>query len=172
MPANGRYNRQGLNQSRQLLAPIQVAPPKSTITPTRYISRRSSETASEAPNTASAREHSKAERTQPEFLSTARRRSQFHNCPLDKDACPSPFGFEIFKIRIDFAHLFSVSLQSLAVISSQEQRKRATKDYVTTDNGLHASGTSRASYLLVCGDAVLVGRWNIVDGPVRCAAFF
>src|SRR5207253_2909103 len=24
----------------------------------------------------------------------------FNNCPLDKDACPSPFGFEIFKIRI------------------------------------------------------------------------
>jgi hypothetical protein len=54
MPANGRYNRQGLNQSRQLLAPIQVAPPKSTIAPTRYISRRSSETASEVPNTATA----------------------------------------------------------------------------------------------------------------------
>src|SRR5437588_4206028 len=52
--ANGRYSRQALNQSRQLLAPIQVAPQKSTITPTRYINRRSSETASEAPNTAPA----------------------------------------------------------------------------------------------------------------------
>src|SRR5881392_3393807 len=54
MPPNGRYNRQALNQSRQLLAPIQVAPQKSTIAPTRYISRRSSETTSEAPNTAPA----------------------------------------------------------------------------------------------------------------------
>src|SRR6059058_150923 len=54
MPANGRYNRQALNRSRPLLAPIQVAAQKSTITPTRYISRRSSETASEAPNTAPA----------------------------------------------------------------------------------------------------------------------
>src|SRR5438477_401101 len=54
MLAKGRYNRQALNQSRQLLAPIQVAPQKSTIAPTRYISRRSSETASEAPNTAPA----------------------------------------------------------------------------------------------------------------------
>src|SRR5213080_4941046 len=54
MPANGRYNRQALNRSRPLLAPIQVAAQTSTITPTRYISRRSSETASDAPNTAPA----------------------------------------------------------------------------------------------------------------------
>src|SRR5437762_12329008 len=51
MPASGRYNRQALNQSRKLLAPIQVAQQKSTIAPTRYISRRSSETTSEAPHT-------------------------------------------------------------------------------------------------------------------------
>src|SRR5947207_11238767 len=54
MPADGRYNRQALNQSRQLLAPIQIPPQKSTIAPTRYINRRSSETASKAPNTAPA----------------------------------------------------------------------------------------------------------------------
>jgi hypothetical protein len=54
MPASGRYNRQALNKPRPLLAPIQVAPEKSLIVPTRYISRRSSETASDAPNTAPA----------------------------------------------------------------------------------------------------------------------
>src|SRR6266550_9270225 len=88
MPANGRYNRQALNRSRPLLAPIQVAAQKSTITPTR------------CSEYGTGGEHSEAERTQPEFPSTPLRRSQFHNCPLDKDACPSPFGFEIFKIRI------------------------------------------------------------------------
>jgi hypothetical protein len=29
-----------------------------------------------------------------------------------------------------------------------------------------------ASYLLVCGDVVLVRQRNVIDVPVRCAAFF
>src|ERR1039457_683508 len=51
MPANGSYNRQALSQSRPPLAPTQVAPKKSTIAPTTHRRRRSSETASDAPNT-------------------------------------------------------------------------------------------------------------------------
>src|SRR5436305_1404882 len=97
MPAKGRYNRQALKQSRQLLAPIQVAPQKSTIAPTRYISRRSSETANEAPNTAPAASTPRPSEPNLNFHLPPPRRSQFHNCPLGKDACRSPFGFEIFK---------------------------------------------------------------------------
>src|SRR6478736_3407894 len=108
MPANGRYNRQGLNQSRQLLAPIQVAPQKSTITPTRYISRRSSETASEAPNTATA-------------ASTPRPSEPNLNFHLSRSAGVSfiialwitmrvrvRLDSKLSRSRIDFAHLFSV----------------------------------------------------------------
>ena len=51
MPDNGRYNRQALSHSRPLLAPTQAAPKKSTIAPTMYRRRRSSETARAIPNT-------------------------------------------------------------------------------------------------------------------------
>src|ERR1700730_7520104 len=54
MPASGRDNRQALSQSRPLLAPTQVALKKSTIAPLTYRRRRSSETASDMPNTAAA----------------------------------------------------------------------------------------------------------------------
>src|SRR4029077_17262829 len=51
MPANGRYNRHALSQAPPLLLPTQVAPKRNTIAPLIYRRRRSSETASDIPNT-------------------------------------------------------------------------------------------------------------------------
>jgi hypothetical protein len=135
MPANGRYNRQGLNQSRQLLAPIQVAPPKSTITPTRYISRRSSETASEAPNTAPA-------------ASTPRPSEPNLNFHLPRSARVS-FIIALWirmrvRVRLDskfaksanrFRSSLSVSLQILAVISYRLPGAKQTRQGTTGPDG-------------------------------------
>jgi hypothetical protein len=136
MPANGRYNRQGLNQSRQLLAPIQVAPQKSTITPTRYnISRRSSETASEAPNTAPA-------------ASTPRPREPNLNFHLPPSAGVS-FIIALWirmrvRVRLDskfaksanrFRSSLSVSLQTLAVISYRLPGAKQTRQGTTGPDG-------------------------------------
>src|SRR5207244_392647 len=132
MPANGRYNRQALNRSRPLLAPIQVAPQKSTIAPTRYISRRSSETASEAPNTAPAASTPRPSEPNLNFHLPPSTGVSFIIALWIRMRVRVRLDSKFSKSRIDFAHLFSVSLQSLAVISCQEQGN-ATKDYVTTN---------------------------------------
>lgn len=67
--------------------------------------------------------------------------------------------------------LHAFELENETTGRQEQSRAESNKDYMTTDNGLYGSGASRA-ILLVCGDVVLVGRWNIVDGLVRYAAFF
>src|SRR6478736_8393459 len=108
MPANGRYNRQGLNQSRQLLAPIQVAPPKSTITPTRYISRRSSETASEAANTAPAASTPRPSEANLNFHLPRSAGVSFIIALWIEMRVRARLDSKFSRSRIDFAHLFSV----------------------------------------------------------------